>query len=97
MIFFQVQEYDGSKSWKAYIKTTYKRSGDKYLVTKVNGNWKCYDSSVKISDREVTYACGHKYVRIKKPTSNTFSYSTGLQNIQKLIILIEQDQILIVI
>lgn len=38
--FFSGQEYDGSKSWKAYIKTTYKRSGDKYLVTKVNGNLK---------------------------------------------------------
>ena len=81
--FFSGQEYDGSKSWKAYIKTTYKRSGDKYLVTKVNGNWKCYDSSVKISDREVTYACGHKYVRIKKTTSNTFSYSTGFTKYTK--------------
>lgn len=62
---------------------TNSENGDKYLVTKVNGNWKCYDSSVKISDREVTYACGHKYVRIKKPTSNTFSYSTGFTKYTK--------------
>lgn len=47
------EEYDGSLSWKAYIKTTYKRNGNKYLVTKTNGNWKCSDASVKISDRRV--------------------------------------------
>ena len=81
--FISNKEYDESKSWTAYIRTTYKKSGDKYLVTKVNGNWKCYDTSVKISSREVTYACGHDNIVYKKPTSNTFSYSTGFKKYTK--------------
>ena len=71
------EEFDGSLSWKAYIKTTYKKNGNKYLVTKTNGNWKCSDASVKISDRRVTYGCGQGQVGTKKPSGNTFSYSTG--------------------
>ena len=39
------EEYDGSRSWKGYIKSTYKKSGSKYLLTQTNGNWKCYDTS----------------------------------------------------
>lgn len=78
------EESDGSLSWKVYIKTTYSKSGDKYLVTKTNGNWKRSDSSVKISDRRVTYGCGDTQVGNKKPTSNTFSYATGFKKYVKL-------------
>lgn len=73
------EEYDGSRSWKGYIKSTYKKSGSKYLLTQTNGNWKCYDTSVKISGRKVTYGCGSSQVATKKPTSNSFKYSTGFK------------------
>lgn len=73
------EEYDGSLSWKAYIKSTYKKNGSKYLLTQTNGGWKCSDTSVNISGRNVTYGCGSSQVSTKKPSKNTFKYNTGFK------------------
>lgn len=72
---------DSSGSYKASITCTYNSNTSGYLLTKVNGSWTKQDPNVSISNREVIYACTsgtqQSQRTVKKPSSSTYSYSTG--------------------
>ena len=66
---------------KATIKITYNRSSDKIQVTNVSGSWIPDNSQIQISNRSVDYGDGGPlssgHSAHQKPTSNSFSYTTG--------------------
>lgn len=74
-------EWDDSISVHAFLTLTYTRSGNKVLLTKVNGNWAISDNTVSLSNREVIYTCQdpismNQYVWTST-SLNTFNYNTG--------------------
>lgn len=66
---------------KATIKITYNRSSDKIQVTNVSGSWIPDNSQIQKSNRSVDYGDGGPlssgHSAHQKPTSNSFSYTTG--------------------
>lgn len=76
---------DGSMSVYGYVTISYNRQAytqtiDKFLLTEVEGGWEIEDHSVIIKDRRVVCACYDLVpspISEFKPTSNTFSYTTG--------------------
>ncbi|MBN2794481.1 MAG: hypothetical protein JXR88_03675 [Clostridia bacterium] len=53
-------DWDATKGVKAYCTIYYTQNSsadDRYLLTKVTGGWNVEDSSIRISNREVDYAC----------------------------------------
>ena len=86
-------QYDTSYSVYGYItyyySTKYAHGCTGYLLTSVTGGWQIVDSSVSITNREVTYACygitltdtgfgvNNSQYQTKYPTTNSFSYNSG--------------------
>jgi len=84
-------DWDATKGVKAYCTIYYEQSSsdsNRYLLTKVTGGWDVDDSSIRVTDREVDYACkgwapggyeNSQEADISSP-GMTFSENTGFDN-----------------
>ena len=81
--FSSLENEENNVFWKATVKIVYTISGEYVQLIKVTGSWVQLRGATTLSNRRVyygqSYLASNSATGSKKPSKNSFSYSTGFK------------------